>query len=475
MATIIITISRFLIIILGAFYTLFCFTVFSPSNAGRQDIILNRQVKNLFVMHFFCYLVLYIRTENINIIMFYGAQVIFIFMIQFLYRHIYPHSSRLIVNNMCFLLVAGLVMLTRLNYDQAVRQGGIIVVSMIVLLCIPYLIIKLNNLDQLYWWYCIGGILALISVFAVGSTINGAKNWLKIGPLLFQPSEFVKILFIYFVASMLAKSSKFKHVVLTTAIAALHVVILVLETDLGGALLFFVVYLVMLYVATGNHLYFLSGLAAGSFAATIAFKLFSHVQVRVEAWRNPWPIIDGRGAQIAQSLFAIGTGGWFGLGLGGGMPYRIPVVISDFIFAGIAEELGTIFALCLTLVCVSCFILFIDIAMRHKQPFFKLLAIGFGICYMFQVFLNIGGVTKFIPSTGVTLPFVSHGGSSIVSSFVIFNILQGLHIIVQKEEEANEKGIEKVSRNQCEKENASEANRVNEKRKQKKKEEKTVK
>lgn len=467
MATIIITISKYLIIILGALYTLFCFTIFSPSNAGRQDAILKRQVKNLFLMQFLCYLVLYIRTENTNVIIFYGAQVIFIILIQNLYRHIYPHSSRLIVNNMCFLLVVGLVMLTRLNFDQGVRQGFIIVVSMLVLLCIPYLIVRLNSLDTLYWWYCAGGILTLASVFVVGSTINGATNWIKLGSFAFQPSEFAKIIFIYFVASMLSASTKFKHVALTTGIAALHVVILVLETDLGGALLFFVVYLVMLYVATGNHFYFLSGLVAGSLAATAAFKLFSHVQVRVEAWRNPWPIIDGRGAQIAQSLFAIGTGGWFGLGLGGGMPYRVPVVISDFIFSGIAEEFGTIFALCLTLVCVSCFVLFIDIAMRHKQSFYKLLAIGFGICYIFQVFLNIGGVTKFIPSTGVTLPFVSHGGSSIVSSFVIFNILQGLHIIVQKEEEANEKGTEK--------ENTVKTGRDVERRKPKKKEEKAVK
>lgn len=429
MVTIVTEISKYIIIILGVIYTLSCFTVFRPSNAYRIDVLENRQVIHLFVLHFFCYLTLFLQTENFDVILFYGAQALFITITQFLYARLYPLASRLITNNMCYLLIIGFTMLTRLNFDQAVKQFYIVSICILVFSFVPKLIRDWKGSFRLNWYYGIFGLLLLSSVFVVGTSLNGATNWIKIGPVAFQPSEFVKIAFIFFVASMLyTQSISFKRVVTTTIIAGLHVIILVLENDLGGALLFFIVYLVMLYVATGSNFYFFAGLTSGSFAAFIAYRFFPHVQTRVEAWQNPWPIITGKGGQIAQSLFAIGTGSWFGLGLGQGMPYTIPVVSSDFIFSAIAEELGAIFALSLILVCLSCFVLFIDIAMQGKTQFEKLLAIGFGTCYIFQVFLTIGGVTKFIPSTGVTLPLVSYGGSSVASSILIFNIIQGLYM-----------------------------------------------
>ena len=141
-----------------------------------------------------------------------------------------------------------------------------------------------------------------------------------------------------------------------------------------------------------------------------------------------------QGYQICQSLFAIGTGGWFGMGLYQGMPDKIPVVEQDFVFAAISEELGGVFALCLLLVCVSCYLMFLNIAMQIKDQFYKLIALGLGTVYGFQVFLTIGGVTKFIPSTGVTLPLVSYGGSSLLSTTIIFAIIQGLYILRQDEE-----------------------------------------
>jgi cell division protein FtsW (lipid II flippase) len=210
----------------------------------------------------------------------------------------------------------------------------------------------------------------------------------------------------------------------------------VLEKDLGAALVYFMVYLVMLFVATNSKFYFFSGLFSGSAAAYIAYKLFDHVKVRVTAWKDPWSNIESSGYQIAQSLFAIGTGSWFGVGLCQGMADRIPVPESDFIFSAIAEEMGVLYSLCIILVCISCFIMFVMVAMRTKRTFYKMLAMGFGMCYVFQLFLNIGGVTKFIPSTGVTLPLVSYGGSSILSSIIIFNLIQGVYIIAAREEEA---------------------------------------
>jgi cell division protein FtsW (lipid II flippase) len=199
----------------------------------------------------------------------------------------------------------------------------------------------------------------------------------------------------------------------------------------------------MLYVATKKVYYFIGGLAAGSVAAVIAYQLFSHVRTRVVAWRNPLSVIDDEGYQICQSLFAIGTGGWFGMGLYQGAPSKIPVVEQDFIFSAISEEMGGIFALCLILVCVSCFLMFLNVAMQMKDQFYKLVALGLGTVYGFQVFLTIGGVTKFIPSTGVTLPLVSYGGSSLLSTMILFAIIQGLYILKQNEgEKYGKKGKE---------------------------------
>jgi len=217
-----------------------------------------------------------------------------------------------------------------------------------------------------------------------------------------------------------------------------YVLILVLSKDLGGALILFVSYVLMLFIATGNWLYLTGGLGLGCGAAVAAYHLFDHVKRRVAAWKNPWADIDNTGYQITQSLFAIGTGGWFGMGLCQGMPGKIPVVEKDFIFAAISEEFGGIFAICLLLICLGCFIQFMMIASRMQAMFYKLIAFGLGIQYVTQVFLTVGGVTKFIPSTGVTLPFVSYGGSSIVSTFMLFAMIQGLYIIKRNDEEEME-------------------------------------
>ena len=217
--------------------------------------------------------------------------------------------------------------------------------------------------------------------------------------------------------------------------AAAHVIVLVLSRDLGSALIFFITYVLMLFAASGNWFYLGSGIGLGVGASAAAYRLFDHVQRRVEAWRNPWADIDNTGYQITQSLFAIGTGGWFGMGLCQGMPWRIPVVEKDFIFSAISEEMGGIFAICLLLICLGCFIQCMMTAARMQAVFYKLIAFGLGVEYLVQVFLNVGGVTKFIPSTGVTLPFVSYGGSSLVSTFVLFGIVQGLHIIKENDVE----------------------------------------
>jgi peptidoglycan glycosyltransferase len=334
---------------------------------------------------------------------------------------------------MLMLLMFSFVMLTRLSFDKAIRQFSIAAVSLVACLLIPMIIDRFRYLHMFGWVYGGIGLIILLVVLVFGTTNYGATNWIKIGRFVLQPSEFVKILFVFFVAGLLSKSTEFIDIVKVTILAAAHVLVLVLEKDLGGALIFFVTYLIMLFVATSNPFYFFAGLTSGSLAAVLAYRLFNHVRVRVMAWKDPWRLIDKEGYQVTQSLFAIGTGGWFGMGLSRGVPESIPVVESDFIFSAISEELGGITALCIILICISCYIMFINIAMKLKKRFYKLVALGLSTIYIFQVLLTIGGVTKFIPSTGVTLPLISYGGSSILSTIIIFGIIQGLYVRNQNE------------------------------------------
>lgn len=432
-----------------ACYTFSCFSIFTKEYVEDEKRVLIMQNIVMFLMHFLAYMVMYLKMNEPKLMFFYAAQVVYFLAVILLYSLIYPTVSKLIVNNMCMLISIGLIMITRLNYGSAVKQFIFAVLGSVFGLVVPVIIRKMKSLiDWTYIYAGVGlGALTLVAVFA--ATSGGAKLGFEIAGIGIQPSEFVKILFVFFVASSLKKSTEFKNVVVTTALAAAHVLILVLSTDLGAALIMFVVYLVMLYVATQQPLYAVAGVGAGSFAAVIGYKLFAHIKVRVAAWKDPFATYSDGGYQVAQSLFAIGTGSWFGMGLCQGSPDLIPVAETDFIFSAIAEELGVIFALCLILVCVSCYVMFLNISMEIRNRFYKLIALGLGTCYIFQVFLTIGGVTKFIPSTGVTLPLVSYGGSSMLSTMIMFGIIQGLYIIREdEEEEIIEKKRERANRNE---------------------------
>ena len=440
MTNLIVEISRYLIILLIAIYTYYNFRFFSMKNEEDRNYACSRQLVCMFMLHFLANLLIVLNTKSEELILFYGMQVLFFVCYLSLSKFFYKKISRLLLNNICMLLGTGFVILTRLNPDRAMRQFLIVVVSAVVTWIIPFIIDRVWQLVKLAWLYGILGVLILAFVCVAGNTSFGAQLSLTVGGISVQPSEFVKISFVFFAAARLYRSTKFKDVVITTVIAALHVVILVLSRDLGSALIFFVTYLFMLFVATSNWLYLGAGALSGSAAAVLAYKLFSHVRRRVEAWRDPWTDIDDKGYQVTQGLFAMGTGGWFGLGLYQGMPQKIPVVDKDFVFAAISEELGVIYALCLLFICVGCFMQFMIIAVKMQAMFYKLIAFGLGIMYITQVFLTVGGVVKFIPSTGVTLPFVSYGGSSVLATFVLFNIIQGLYILKRTEEEEYEEG-----------------------------------
>lgn len=425
--------SKYFITLFMALYTLTCFLAFRfPDEESRSGIYICQNLL-MFLVHFSCFLVICFETGNIEYLFFYVLQQILLFATVMLFRMVYPRGNRLIVNNMCLLLSIGFVILTRLSFEKAIKQFFIVTVSIVAGMLIPYFIHRLKFLKSLTWIYAAAGIVALGIVLVLGATTHGSKISYSIAGVTFQPSEFVKIVFVFFLASALYESHDLPRVVLTAVLAGIHVLILVASRDLGSALIFFIVYVMMVFIATARWIYLLLGCAGGCGAAVLAYRLFSHVQVRVQAWKDPFSCIDDAGYQITQSLFAISSGGWFGLGLFRGTPTSIPFVEADFVFSAVAEELGILFSMCMILVCISCFIMFMDISVRLQDKFYQLIAFGLGITYIFQVFLTVGGGTKFIPMTGVTLPFISYGGSSVLTTLVMFFIIEGLFIIRQEE------------------------------------------
>lgn len=423
--------SKYLITLFMAFYTYECFAVFRFDNEERRRGIYIRQNICMFCFHFLCYFDICMKTGKIEYLFFYGFQQIILFATITLFGMLYPRSNRLIINNMCMLLSVGFVILTRLSLEKSVKQFLIVVVGLVIVMIIPQLIIKLQFIKLCKWLYAGVGIAALGVVLVLGAVTNGSKLTYSLWGITFQPSEFIKVVYVFFIAAMLKEAKDFKTVVLSAVAAGAHVVILVLSRDLGSALIFFVTYVMMLYVATKKPVYLLAAAGCAVVASVGAYYIFSHIQVRVQAWRDPWSVINDAGYQIAQSMFAICSGGMFGLGLYGGTPGDIPYVETDFIFSAMAEELGILFCICLIMVYISCFIMFMNIAVRVKDRFYQLVAFGLGVTYGFQIFLTVGGGTKFIPLTGVTLPLISYGGSSVLATLIMFAVVEGIYCIRQ--------------------------------------------
>ena len=432
MQTVCLELSKYVLAFLMAFYALAAYRGAVIRNEDKRKKIYRIQNVIMVIVHFTGYLIMYVVYDDMNYIYLYFAQLVYLGAVIMLYMVFYPKASRLLVNNMCMLMSVGFIMIARLNFDKCVKQFVIAVFGTVIMFLVPWLLKTVKSFRNFGWIYCISGLVLLCAVL-LGNKVYGANLTLSIGAFSVQPAEFVKILYVMFVASMFNKSTTFKQTCIVTAFAALHVIILVLSTDLGAALIFFVVYIAMLYIATRKLAYAGAGLIAGAGASVIAYKLFAHVRARVIVWRNPWEYIDTSGYQICQSLFAIGMGSWFGYGLCQGMPDKIPVAEKDFMFSAISEEFGLIFSIALFLVCLNNLILMMNIASRCKTLFYRLVAVGLGVTYGVQVFLTVGGAIKFIPMTGVTLPFVSYGGSSILSSLIMFALINGMYNMRQDE------------------------------------------
>lgn len=418
-------ISKYVITGSMGLFTLFSFLVFIYKGEKRRGWIYSLQTISLFATQFACFIQIIAQTGSKRYFLLLMIQTLVLISTISMFRMAYPDGNRLIINNMCMFLMIGMIMITRISYGKGIRQFIIASASIVIAFLIPELLFRFAFLERMGFVFAGIGLAILLVLLVYGSVANGSKINFRIAGLSFQPQEMVKIIFVFFIASVLAEKKDFKYVAIVSVIAALHVIILVLLKDLGSALIYFVVYLCVLFVATNQPLYFLAGLCSGAFASVIAYRLFPHVQQRVMAFMDPWTEIDSIGYQITQSLFAISGGGLWGLGLYGGTPSSIPYVEEDFMFAAIAEELGIIFACCLIAVCVSSFIMILLEAYKIKNNFGRLLCVGLAVTYIFQVFLTVGGDSKFIPLTGVTLPLVSYGGTSVMVTIIMFSLVEG--------------------------------------------------
>jgi len=376
----------------------------------------------------------------------YGALFLGLFGIAHLGRRfLVPQADPYLLPIAALLSTLGLLLLYRLNADLALKQAMWLVVGLMVFLLMLLFVRDLQALARHRLWIGVAGLVLLLVTAAVGREINGAKLWLALGPIRFQPGEFAKVLLVAFFAAYLVDIREaltvstrrvlgvplppFRYLAPLLTIWGLSMALMVFMRDLGTSLLFFGALLILLYVATGRFFYVLVGLLLFVAGATVLYYTFGHVQARVDIWLDPWKDPKGKGYQIVQSLFALAAGGVFGRGLGQGylvLPSgntTIPYLESDFIFAAIGEELGLVGAAGVILLYLVFAYRGLRVALRAPDDFSRLLATGLTGIFTLQAFLIVGGVIKLIPLTGITLPFVSYGGSSIVANFALLALL----------------------------------------------------
>lgn len=331
-------------------------------------------------------------------------------------------ADKLLLSLTNFLCALGVLVLYATNpayaYQQAVYYG----VGLVAMVVCIYLV-RIIKHWRIPVYLLMPVSLALLALpLIIGREINGAKNWFYVGGLSVQPSEIVKLSLLLIISHFMSRRKFLPWLIFAVGCLGL----LMLQKDLGTALMYYGVTLMLYYASSSNLLLTGIGLAGGAGAAVLGYKMFAHVKRRVAIWQNPWSDYDNAGYQLVQGLMAIASGGLFGVGLGLGSPRTIPVYHTDFIFAVICEQFGVIFGLCVLLMYVAIIWRGATTAMAARTSFHGLLAMGATLMIGLQTFVIIGGVIKLIPLTGVTMPFVSYGGTSLVSSMCLIGLLQGV-------------------------------------------------
>lgn len=404
----------------------------------KVEVVYNKALSTAALLSFIAFLLLSVRSGTFSPMPVYGAiiLVVIMFLGYFLTNSLlYGQDPALFILS-CFISELGLIMLYRIDPNVFIKQIVWFVIGVVAFLLasiITKLWIHININPHLLWLIT---FLLLLSPLVFGVERGGSRSWIQFQQFLVQPSEIAKLTFVLFLADYL-RTGDIQKLPWFTAEVMACVLLLVAAKDLGGGLLFYLTALAIVFAATSRWDLTALGLGFLGIAAVLGYFMFYHVRVRVAAWLNPWQDVPGKGYQIVQSLFAIAEGGFFGKGLGLGHPEYIPAVTTDFIFSGFTEEFGFLGACAVIILYFLIIYRGIKVALNTEDSFLTLSALGITTMFGLQIFTIIGGVIKLIPLTGVTLPFMSYGGSSMVMSFISIGILNGIWLRV-KEAEDNE-------------------------------------
>ena len=400
------------------------------------DNIYNKALSAAALLGFIAFLLLSFRSGAFSPLPVYGAIVLAVLMFAgyFLTNSLLYGQDPAFFILACFISELGLIMLYRIDPEVFIKQliwFAVGVAAFLLVSVMAKLWISINANPFIFWLIT---FLFLLAPLVIGVEKGGSKSWIQLGELSFQPSELAKLTFVLFLAGVLNKG-RIENLLLFAGQIMACVGLLVLAKDLGGAVLFYLTALALIFAATSRWDLTAIGTGAMAIAAVLGYYIFGHVRVRVAAWLNPWEDVPGKGYQIVQSLFAIAEGGFFGTGLGLGHPEYIPAVATDFIFSAFAEEFGFLGACAVIILYFLLIYRGIKVALYAKDPVLILSALGITTMFGLQIFTIIGGVIKLIPLTGVTLPFMSYGGSSMVMSFISLGILNGIWLKVKEDEE----------------------------------------
>lgn len=342
----------------------------------------------------------------------------------FVVRRFFPDGDRFIVSYISILPVFGIAMIYRLNQAEAFRQIIWFIAGISVYCIVVIILPNLQKFAKLKYLYLAFEIIFVAMATFIGTKINGAKNWVVIGGFSFQPSEFGKIFYVLYLASALRSYKDFKSLIEPASVVAITMLFMLIQSDLGSALLFATIALAMLYVATQKITYIGAAFGIGSLGAMLAYKLFAHVRERVAIWMDPFKYESTLGYQTIQGFYAMASGGIMGSGLFNGVPSLVPVITSDYIFVAIVEELGVIVGVGILIIYTLLFLRSIRVALNVRSIFSSLLSVGFAVMIAMQVFVIVGGILNVIPLTGITMPLISYGGSSMLSIYFALGIIQ---------------------------------------------------
>ncbi|MCG1011685.1 FtsW/RodA/SpoVE family cell cycle protein [Tepidanaerobacter sp. GT38] len=393
----------------------------------RTEAIYNKNIAITALVGILAALLLAFREGVFSPVPIYGSLIFIVIMFvgHFLTNHLFPKQDPALFILCCFICQLGLVMLYRIDPESAAKQLiwfgiGCLLYFISSFVCRTWIEIKVGP----FIFFLVTFVL-LASPLIFGVERYGSKSWISFGNFLFQPSELAKITFSLFLADTL-KEHKIEDSIKFFGQIFVVLGLLAFARDLGGAMLFYFAALIIIFAATSRLDLTVLGLIGAVVAGLLGYQFFGHVRVRTKAWLNPWEDVPGKGYQIVQSLFAIAEGGFFGTGLGLGRPDYIPAVTTDFIFSAFFEEFGFLGASALIVVYFLLIYRGIKISLTIENSFLCLSGLGITVFFGIQIFTIIGGVIKLIPMTGVTLPFMSYGGSSMVMSFISLGILNGI-------------------------------------------------